>query len=456
MLRLFLLLSLAMPALAQDPRLSVPYRLFTLPNGLTVILHEDHTTPSIGVNLWFRVGSARERAGRTGMAHLFEHLMFEGSAHVPEGMFDLLLEAAGGDNNASTSSDRTNYWIDIPSNALELALYLESDRMGSLLQTMTPQTVDGQRDVVKNERRQNYENAPYGMAWMVLAEHLYPEDHPYHWPTIGYMEDLSRASYEDVSAFFRTYYSPNNSSLCVAGDIDPRETERLVRLWFSDIPRGPAPAPVAVPPIPETGEQRLVMQDRVQLPRLYLLWHTPALFAPGDAELDLLAHILSEGEHSRLYRRLVYERQIAQDVAAFQYSQTLGSTFWIVATARPGVGLGTLEQAIEQELDELCAEGPTARETERARNQIDVSFLTRLERVGGIYGKADLLNAYYTWTGNPDYFQEDRARYGAVAPDDLRAVAMKYLGSTMRVVLSVVPEGSLQLASGSGTEVHPR
>ena len=454
--RLLLILALAVPAFAQEPGLKVPYSLFTLPNGLTVILHEDHTTPTVAVNLWYDVGSARERPGRTGLAHLFEHLMFEGSAHVPEGMFDQWLETAGGDNNASTTSERTNYWIDIPSNALELALFLESDRMGSLLETMTPEKVDRQRDVVKNERRQNYQNAPYGMAWVVLAEHLYPDTHPYHWPTIGSMGDLSGATFDDVVTFFQTYYSPNNASLCIAGDIDPAETEGLVRTWFSEIPRGPALAPLVVPPIPEQGEQHLIMEDRVQLPRLYMLWHSPALFSPGDAELDLISHILSEGEHSRLYRRLVYELQLAQDVSAFQYSQMLGSTFWITATARPNVGLGELEAVIEQELDEFCQNGPSLRETERARNQIDVSFLTRLEQVGGLYGKADLLNAYFLRTGNPDYFQEDRARYGAIAPEDLRAIATRILGHDARVILSVVPEGALDLGSGPGTEVTAR
>jgi len=456
MVRVLLLVALAMPAYAQQEGLSVPYTMFSLPNGLTVILHEDHTTPTIGVNLWVRAGSARELPGRTGLAHLFEHLMFEGSAHVPEGKFDLLLEAAGGDNNASTTADRTNYWMDIPSNALELALFLESDRMLSLLDCMTPEKVDGQRDVVKNERRQNYENAPYGMAWPVLAEHLYPPAHPYHWPTIGSMEDLSAARYDDVVAFFDTYYRPNNASLCIAGDIDTAEAERLVRKWFTEIPAGTPIAPVTVPPVPDRGEQRLVMQDHVELPRLYMLWHSPPLFAPGDAELDLIAHILAEGDHARLVRRLVYDRQIAQDVTAFQYSQMLGSTFWIVATARLGVGLGELEREIQAELDALTAAPPTARELERARNQIDLSFLTRLERVGGMYGKADLLNAYYTWTGNPDYFEEDRARYRAVGCDDLRAIATSILRSAGRVVLSVVPQDSLGLASGSGQEVHPR
>ncbi len=231
-------------ATAADTRISVPYQRFTLSNGLTVILHEDHSTPIVSVNVYYHVGSGREKPGRTGFAHLFEHLMFEGSAHVPEGKFDQWLEQVGGDNNGSTNSDRTNYWENVPSNALELPLFLDSDRMGYLVQAMSPSKVDGQRDVVKNERRQSYENRPYGMAELTLGENLYPPDHPYHWPTIGSMEDLSAASYEDVVDFFKKYYGPNNASLCIGGDIDPVKTRALVEKWFGEIPSGP---PVAAP-----------------------------------------------------------------------------------------------------------------------------------------------------------------------------------------------------------------
>src|SRR5262249_20496383 len=263
----------ALPASAQSPatappKLEVKYSQFTLPNGLNVILHEDHSVPIVTVNVWYRVGSAREKPGRTGFAHLFEHLMFMGSGHVKPGEFDELLESAGGDNNASTGNDRTNYWINVPSNALEVALFLESDRMGYLLDSMTPKTVDAQRDVVKNERRQSVENEPYGLAEnVILGEMLYPDGHPYHWPVIGYMPDLAAATYDDVVAFFKSYYAPSNASLVVAGDIDPAATRKLVDKWFSDVKPGPPPQPMTIPGAALNSVQKKTVTDKVQLPR---------------------------------------------------------------------------------------------------------------------------------------------------------------------------------------------
>src|SRR5258706_3757740 len=277
----FLALAIATTAFAQPstpaPKIELPYTQFTLPNGLRVILHEDHKVPMVTVNMWYYVGSAREKEKRTGFAHLFEHLMFMGSGHVKAGEFDQWLEAAGGDNNGSTETDRTNYWINAPSNAIELALFLESDRMGYLLDTMTPKTVDAQRDVVKNERRQSYENRPYGQAEITLGEMLYPEGHPYHWPVIGYMPDLTAASYDDVVAFFKRYYSPANASLVVAGDIDAIATRKLVEKWFSDVKPGPFVEPITIPGVMLTETKRKTITDKVQLPRLYLRWITPPL-----------------------------------------------------------------------------------------------------------------------------------------------------------------------------------
>jgi zinc protease len=443
-----LLLLLASAANAQEEiRIAVPYESLVLPNGLTVILHEDHTTPTVSVNVYYHVGSGREKPGRTGFAHLFEHIMFEGSGHVPEGAFDEWLEAAGGTNNGSTNSDRTNYYEDVPSNALELALFLESDRMGYLLDAMSPETVDGQRDVVKNERRQSYENRPYGMAFLTIFENLYPPEHPYSWPTIGSMEDLSAASYEDVVEFFSTYYVPSNASLSIAGDIDIAETRALVEKWFSDVPPGPAVPPVDAPVAYLTEEKRIVLEDRVQLPRLYMAWLTPAIYAPGDAELDVLTNILSDGKNSRLYKRLVYDLQIAQNVFAVQFSSQLGSSFGIIATARAGHDLDELESVIQEELDRIKLERPAERELARAINQYEAQFLDGLERVGGFGGKADRLNMYYTYTGNPDYFNEDLARYRAVDPSDISSVARTYLRDDGRVILSVVPEGQTELAA---------
>jgi zinc protease len=439
-------LVLALPAAGQT-KLQVPFAQFTLPNGLHVILHEDHTVPVVTLNVWYHAGSGREKPGRTGFAHLFEHLMFEGSGHVKEGEFDTLLEAAGASNNGSTDRDRTNYFIDMPANALELALFLESDRMGYLLDAMTPERVNGQRDVVKNERRQNYENAPYGMAPIVIDEMLYPEEHPYRWPTIGSMDDLSAASYQDVVEFFKTYYQPGNASLVIAGDIDAARTRALVEKWFGDVKPGASPVPPTEHrPAVLTGVKRKTIQDRVQLPRLYLTWLTPAHMKPGDAELDVAASILTSGKNSRLYKRLVYDLQIAQDVMAYQASSALGSQFQVVVTARPPAE-GTSAQAavdrirtiVDEEIARLRKEAPAVREFERAINKIEASFYNRMERVGGFYGVGDLLNAYYFATGNPDYFNEDLARYRALAAADIQSAVVRWLPLDRRVELIVEP-----------------
>ena len=437
-----LVLALAAPVAAQAPApsIEVKYTQFTLPNGLHVILHEDHSVPIATVNTWYRVGSANELPGRTGFAHLFEHLMFMGSGHAPYGEFDSQLETVGGGNNASTANDRTNYYIDVPSNALELALFLESDRVGYLLDAMNPKTVDAQRDVVKNERRQSYENRPYGMADITLSEMLYPESHPYHWPVIGYMPDLTAASYEDVVAFFKNYYTPSNASLVVAGDIDPARTRQLIEKWFSDVKPGPAPKPLTIPGVALTGVQKKTITDRVQLPRLTLAWLTPRHLEPGDSALDIVADVLAGGKNSRLYKRLVYELQIAQDVSAFQESMNLSSAFQIVATPRPGHTVEELQRVIDEEIAKLQKEDPSAHEVERSVNQIEASFYNRMERLGGFGGKADQINGYFSKTGDPDYFNEDLGRYRALSPSDIRAAAEAYLPRDRRVELTVQPE----------------
>jgi zinc protease len=437
------------PTLAQAPttvKLSVPYTMFTLPNGLTVILHEDHSVPVVGVNVWYHVGSANEKPGRTGFAHLFEHLMFEGSGHVKEGEFDQWLEAAGGGNNASTANDRANYYIDVPSNALDLALYLESDRMGSLLDIVSEKLVDGQRDVVKNERRQGVENAPYGMAGVRIPEIMYPKNHPYHWPVIGYMEDLTAAKAEDVREFFRTYYAPQNATLVVAGDINPAEARKKIEHWFADVKPGKKAGPIEVPPAQLDGVVKETLTDRVQLPRLYLVWHTPALYAPGDAELDAVASILTGGKNSRLYKRLVYDMQVAQSVSAGQGSNQLGSTFSIIVTARPSTDppatvLERLKGIIDEELEKLRGAAPTDRELQRTLNGLEASFFNRMESVGGFGGKADQLNGYWMQAGNPDFFNEDLSRYRALDASDIQAAVRRWLPADRRLELSVVPVG---------------
>jgi zinc protease len=434
------------PAPAPPPpaaaHLTVAYQEFTLPNGLHVILHRDTSVPVVAVNVWYHVGSGNEKVGRTGFAHLFEHLMFEGSKHVPEGSFDTWLEGAGANNNGSTNTDRTNYYIDGPANALELMLFLESDRMGFLLDTMSPERVDGQRDVVKNERRQSYENRPYGMAELELDTMLWPKGHPYSWSTIGSMEDLSAASHQDVQEFFRTYYAPNNASLVIAGDIDLAATKAMVEKWFRDVPGGKPVLPVAPPPAMLTEVSRKTATDRVQLPRLYLAWLTPGLMRPGDAALDVAASLLTSGKNSRLYKRLVYDLQIAQDVMAYQQSQGLGSAFYIQATARPGKTAEELQKVIDEEIDKLAATPPEPRELERVLNQIEASFLRQAERVGGFSGKANQLNAYYTNTGMPDFFAEDLARYRSIDADDVSSIVSRYLPKDRRVEMIVLPGGT--------------
>src|SRR5258706_15873498 len=384
-------LACATPGLAQTSptKIELKYTQFTLANGLTVILHEDHAVPLVSTNMWYHVGSAREKTGRTGFAHLFEHLMFMGSGHVKPGEFDDWLEGVGGTNNGSTENDRTNYWINVPSNAIELALFLESDRMGYLLDTMTPKTVDAQRDVVKNERRQSVENQPYGIAQVLMNEMLYPEGHPYPWPVIGYMEDLTAASYEDVVAFFKKYYTPSNASLVVAGDIDAAAARRAVEKWFSDVKPGPPPDPMPIPAATLTAVKTKTVGDKVQLPRLYLGWLTPRHLAPGDATLDVVADILAGGKNARLYKRLVYDMQIAQDVSAFQASAAISSSFLIVATARPGHTAAELQKVIDEEIRKLQREAPTSHELEGSVNQIEPSFYNRMEGVVGFCAEAD-------------------------------------------------------------------
>jgi zinc protease len=436
----FALLPAALAAQTPARPLEVPYRQFQLANGLNVILHRDTSVPIVAVNVWYHVGSANERPGRTGFAHLFEHLMFEGSKHVKEGEFDNLLEAAGGNNNGSTTNDRTNYVIDVPSNALEVALFLESDRMAYLLDAMSPERVNGQRDVVKNERRQSYENRPYGMASIELDKMLWPANHPYSWPTIGYMEDLTAASYDDVVQFFKKYYAPNNASLVVAGDIDFDKTRALVEKWFGEVPKGADVEPIAPPAAMLTSVKRQTIKDRVRLPRLYLAWLTPNVYAPGDATLDVVSSVLAGGKNSRLYKRLVYDTQMAQDVSATQQSAPLGSTFVITATARPGHTVAELQKAIDEELQALKAKAPDAREVQRAINQVEASFYRRMERVGSFGGKADQLNSYYYSGGGPDFFAEDLARYTSLSPSDVQAAAVQWLPAGRRVELVVEPE----------------
>ncbi len=446
---------LAAPVHAQEGdrvEVYIPYTQFTLANGLNVIVHRDPSLPIASVNVWYHVGSKNELPGRTGFAHLFEHIMFEGSAHVPEGDFDNHLEAAGGINNGSTSNDRTNYWENVPSNAVELALWLEADRMGFLLETMTQEKLDLQREVVKNERRQSVDNQPYGRAFETVYENLYPADHPYRWPVIGSMEDLSAATLDDVKAFFRTYYAPNNASIAVAGDVRESEVRRLIEKYFLDIPPGPAIPEVHVPDATLAADVPLTLEDAVQLPRLYLSWHSTGGYTDDDAALDVLASVLASGKTSRLYRRLVYESQVAQDVSAFQDGGEIAGAFWIIATAKPDVPLSLLQTSIEEELRSLSSDGVTSDELERALSGIQTDFVRSLEHVGGFGGKADRLNEYHFMAGSPGWLRRDVARYQAVTPELVVALADRWIVGRPAVRLSVVPRGRADLAAAPGVE----
>jgi zinc protease len=416
----------------------IPFTKQTLPNGLDVIVHEDHHAPLVAVSVWYHVGSKNEHPGLTGFAHLFEHLMFEGSAHQPHGYFEPL-QQAGAAVNGSTSADRTNYWEVLPTDAAELALWMEADRMGWLLPALTETRFNTQREVVLNERRQNYENRPYGLAQFALHEALYPPAHPYRWPTIGDPADLRAASLDDVREFFARFYHPANASLAVAGDIETAEALRLARRWFGEIPAGPAVGAVHAPPL-APGGARVVLEDRIELPRVYLAWPTPPLFAPGDAALDLLSNVLANGRASRLYRRLIHDHRQAADVAASQGSRELGSVFQVVATAAPGCALDELEAIIGDELRKIAADGPTGEELERGRRQAEASFVYRLQTLGGFGGRADQLNAYNIHRGTPDYFDEDLQRYLDVTAADL-ADAARMLDPARATALSVVPAG---------------
>jgi zinc protease len=422
----------------------VPFHKTVLANGLDVIVHEDHRVPLAAVSVWYHVGSRNEQPGLTGLAHLFEHLMFEGSEHHPESYF-VPLQEAGGLLNGSTSTDRTNYWELVPSGALRLALWMEADRMGWLLPALSQARFEAQRGVVLNERRQSYENRPYGLAQFELMEALYPASHPYHWPTIGEPADLQAATLDDVRAFFTRYYHPGNASLVIAGDVDTDEALALAGELFGDIASGPKVEDVAAPPVAPV-RRRLVLEDRVELARLYLAWPSPALFAEGDAELDLLADTMANGRTSRLYKRLVHDRRIAVELAGGQGSRELGGTFQIIASAAPGHSLEELRTAIAEELDRFGQDGPTSEELQRGRAQVEAAFVMRLQSLGGFGGRADQLNAYNVYCDQPDCFDVDLARYTGASGEALAAAARHWLNPDDALALSVVPAGHGELA----------
>ncbi len=415
---------------------SLAYQKFQLPNGMTVIFHEDHSLPQACINLWVRVGSKDEADGRSGFAHLFEHLMFMGTERVPGAEFDLLMEAGGGWNNASTSEDRTSYYSSGPAELLPTLLWLEADRLEDLGRVMTPEKLEAQRAIVRNERRQTSENEPYGKAALVSVELLYPEGHPYHHPVIGSHADLEAATLADVQEFFGAYYVPSNLSLVVAGDFDLEATRKLVEDLFGTLPRGADAIHRTAPPVVLDQEIEHTMVDDVQFARTSLMWHSPKSFEAGDAELGLLATILAEGVSSRLVRALVVEQQLAQEVEALQASAMLGSTFEIEATARPGTALETLESAIDQVLADLARDGPSEEELARAKTGREARMRARLET---IQERAAALNRYEIQFGEPDSFERDLARTLDATREGVREWTERVLAQRGRLVLRVLP-----------------
>jgi zinc protease len=448
-------LALLVPAVSPRAAVTAPHldhEVYRLANGLTVILHVDHSASLVGVHVEYNVGSKDEPPGRQGFAHLFEHLMFQGTEHMPKGMSDRILGAAGGDTNGGTARDSTVYWETAPSNALDQLLYIESERMGWLLPTLDQAKLDNQRDVVLNELRQRYEMTPYGLVGEKLAAALWNPEFPYHWLPIGSKEDLAKANLGDVREFFLRWYGPGNAILAIAGDFDPAAAKIAVEKWFGSIPARPPPPPTDAKPVPLTAEKRLTMQDRVQLPRLYLAWQTPKVFADGDAALDVLAQILTDGKSARLTARLEMKEQIAQGVYASQSSMELASEFEIVATAKPGVSLARLEKEIDEELARISATPPSGEEMERARNKILAGAVFGLERVGGFGGRAATLARYQALTGDAGYLEKDLARYRRLTPEDISAAARTWLRKDARVVLEVVPAGGPPTANAAGGE----
>ena len=448
-LALLLTISLSQPMLGQkktpasSDSIKIPFETYKLPNGLTVILSQDKTTPTVAVNVWYYVGSKNEMPGRTGFAHLFEHVMFTGSGHVPYGLHDKLTEGVGGGNNGTTNNDRTNYFETIPSNYLETALWLESDRMGFLLDKLDLAKLNAQRDIVKNERRQGVDNQPYGRVSEIFSAAMYPKGHPYSWPVIGSMEDLSAASEEDVKEFFRLYYAPNNATLAVVGDFDPAQAKAWIQKYFADLPQG---KPVQRPSVPLgklEASKRLVYEDRVQVPRLYIQWPTVGFKNDDDYALAVMGSILSGPRTARLTKALVYDSQKASQVSGFQNAAENVGVFQVTVVPRPESTLTELEAAVDQVLQKFISEGPTEEELQKAKSGLELGFLRGLE---SNLGKANQLINGAVFYGDPGYFRTDYQKTLAVTAADVKRVASQYL-TRSRIVLSVVPKGKKDQAS---------
>jgi len=429
---------------APGSNLSIPFEEYELDNGLHVILSEDHSVPFVWVNIWYRVGSKDEEEGLTGFAHLFEHMMFQGSEHA-DGDYFGPLQAVGARINGTTNFDRTNYFEGVPSEHLPLALYMESDRMGWLLPAMTDERLANQQEVVRNERRQRYDNRPYGKVRLWLHEALYPVGHPYHVPTIGRHEDIENSKMADVQAFFKEWYLPNNASLAIVGDFDPAEARALVDRYFGAIPRGEQPEPVTEAKATLSERKVLHYGSKVPHHKVWVAWHSPKLYAPGDAELDIVSGLLSDGRDSLLYQRLVKETGVAKDVAAYQSSSFLASSYVITATAAAGHTTDEVVAEIDAVMAAFLEAPPSDEAVADAKTGWEVRAYGSLQTISN---KANQLNSYYTLTGNTDYLATDLGRYLGVTPTSVHQAAQMYLGVNERVEVHVhpreeAPEGAI-------------
>lgn len=404
--------------------LDIKYEKYKLRNGLEVILHSNENVPVVASNIWYKVGSANEKRGKTGLAHFFEHMMFQGSQNVAKEMHFRFIQEAGGSLNGSTSSDRTNYYEKVPSNFLELILWLESDRMGFLLPSLSKEKLENQIGVVKNERLERYDNQPYGLAWEIIVTNLYPENHPYSWPTIGFLSDITSYTLDDVRSFFNKFYSPSNASLVLSGHFDLEKGKELIEKYFSGISSQNSHETLTAPK-PELKQNKFIShKDNINLDRIYLAWHSDKAFGEDDAALDILADILTGSKNSRLYKFLVYEKELAQDVTAFQYSGKFSGHFMIIATARRGISLNLLKENIFRILDEVIPGAINSRELLKSKNGIKSSFIYSLQNVDSM---ADHLNYYNFYLGEPNSFNSDLNRYENVSGEMIPEIVRKYL-----------------------------
>ncbi len=425
--------------------LNIDYEKYNLKNGLEVILFQDSNLPLVASNIWYKVGSANERKGKTGLAHLFEHMMFQGSENVPKEMHFKYIQEAGGSLNGSTSFDRTNYYEKVPSNYLELILWLESDRMGYFIPALTQEKLDNQRSVVKNERLERYDNQPYGLAWELIISNLYSSEHPYSWPTIGFIQDILNYNLEDVTEFFKTYYSPSNASLVIAGDFDNSKTKDLIEKYFGNISTDKKVSQ----PTKNNSELKnnifLSHKDNVQLERIYLTWHSDKAYSEYDASLDVLSDILSGSKSSRLYKNLVFEKEIAQDVTAYQFSGKLTGFFTIIATAKPGVKLEILKEEILKELNNIRSNGVTEKELIKSKNGIKSGFIYSMQNLDSL---ADQINSYNFFLGEPNSFNFDLKRFEEVTNEKLKSAIEKYFSKPF-VELQIIPKSDSIIKEGN-------